>query len=167
MRKPLLIPCALLSAVIVLAALSACQPAAAPETVQPAAPASADETIADEAAAVSAPAVDPLESAAQFIASGNEPGWIVYAGAQGMRIKLDYGETVHAVAPVNAGPDGWSGSAEDGTPVRLSVTRTACVDDMSGKPHESKVMLTVGTRQLHGCGGNVTTEAPAGSVPAP
>ena len=43
-------------------------------------------------------------------------------------------------------------SKSDGTDVKLSFQRTTCQDDMSGEAFEAKAMLTVGTRQYHGCG---------------
>ena len=42
--------------------------------------------------------------------------------------------------------------AADGTDIKLSFQRTTCQDDMSGEAFEAKAMLTVGTRQYHGCG---------------
>lgn len=98
---------------------------------------------------------------AAFRATGNEPGWlaIVDGDAPGLQVEVDYGERRFDVAKPTQGADGWSGKASDGTDVKLSFQRTTCQDDMSGEAFEAKVMLTVGTRQYHGCG-NFGAEQP-------
>ena len=114
---------------------------------------------APQAAATVAAGDAAADAAAQaFRATGNEPGWLaeVGVGGTGLRVEVDYGQTRYEVAAPSAGPDGWAGAAADGTPVKLSIQRVPCQDDMSGRAFEAKAMLTVGTRQLHGCGAFVT-----------
>ncbi len=65
---------------------------------------------------------------------------------------MDYGERTLEVASPTQGRDGWSGTAADGTPVKLTFQRTVCQDDMSGQAFGATAMLTVGARQYHGCG---------------
>ena len=98
----------------------------------------------------------PEATAAQpFTARGNEPGWIARIGpepAAALDIEMDYGERRLTVSQPSKGPDGWSGTAGDGTQVKLSWKESACQDDMSGQEFAVTVMLSVGARQLHGCG---------------
>ncbi|WMJ69032.1 MliC family protein [Stenotrophomonas sp. 24(2023)] len=94
---------------------------------------------------------------ARFHARGNEPGWTadVEAGIHGgpvLRVEVDYGDRRFEVPTPAQGADGWIGKATDGTDIKLSFQRGACEDDMSGEPFEARAMLTVGTRQYHGCG---------------
>lgn len=110
------------------------------------------------AADATGPGADAVATPQAFRATGNEPGWLaeVGVGGAGLRVEVDYGQTRYEVAAPSAGPDGWAGAAADGTPVKLSIQRVPCQDDMSGRAFEAKAMLTVGTRQLHGCGAFVT-----------
>lgn len=133
----------LLPTALIVALAIACQPA----NDSPARP--------DPAAApvVEAPPLEATPTA--FRATGNEPGWVaVFGGDQfaGLHVEVDYGQSTYDVAAPAQGPDGWTGTAADGTPVKLSIQRVPCQDDMSGREFEAKAMLTVGTRQLHGCG---------------
>lgn len=92
---------------------------------------------------------------AGFRATGSSPRWLAQvntSGAQGMRIELDEGASIHHVDAPSQGVDGWAGATADGTPVRLVVQRAPCEDAGSGETFEATAMLTVGTRQLHGCG---------------
>lgn len=107
-----------------------------------------------ECHAVQATEGDGSAGVAAFRATGNEPGWlaVVDGDTPGLQVEVDYGERRFDVAAPTAGADGWSGKAADGTDVKLSFQRTTCQDDMSGEAFEAKAMLTVGTRQYHGCG---------------
>jgi len=110
-------------------------------------------TVADPAAGTGdAVAADTAQRA--FRATGNEPGWRADVAADGalLAVDVDYGQTRYEVTQPSAGADGWAGSAADGTPVKLSIQQVPCQDDMSGETFEAKAMLTVGARQLHGCG---------------
>ncbi len=140
----------LLPAVLVVALAVACQPADAP-------PSGKVETAAVTPAAQAA-GNNGTTSTRAFRATGNEPGWMVRVAGDAphaLHVEVDYGETVYEVAAPTQGADGWAGTAADGTPVKLSIQRVACQDDMSGQEFEARAMLTVGTRQLHGCGGFV------------
>ena len=137
----------LLPAVLVVMLAVACQPGDTPSPVMA-------ETDGDAAAAQAA--ANGAASSQAFRATGNEPGWVVRVAGDAphtLRAEVDYGQTVHEVAAPTQGPDGWAGTTADGTPVKLSIERVACQDDMSGQEFEARAMLTVGTRQLHGCGG--------------
>ncbi len=143
----------LLPAALVVMLAVACQPGDAPSSV-------VAEPGADTPAAQAA--MDNGVAASQaFRATGNEPGWMVRVAGDAphaLRVEVDYGQTVYDVAAPTQGPDGWAGTATDGTPVKLSIERVACQDDMSGQEFEARAMLTVGTRQLHGCGGFVPAQ---------
>jgi len=105
-----------------------------------------------------APAAGSEVPAQAFRATGNEPGWLAQVSGDAphaLHVEVDYGQTTYEIVAPTQGPDGWAGTATDGTPVKLSIERVACQDDMSGQEFEAKAMLTVGTRQLHGCGGFV------------
>ena len=107
-----------------------------------------------ECGAVEATEGDGSAGNAAFRATGNEPGWlaVVDGDAPGLQVEVDYGERRFVVAKPTEGADGWVGKAADGTDIKLSFQRTTCQDDMSGEAFEAKAMLTVGTRQYHGCG---------------
>jgi uncharacterized membrane protein len=95
------------------------------------------------------------DAAAGFRATGNEPGWLAQVGAgatPALHIEMDYGERKLEIASPTQGRDGWSGTAADGTPVKLTFQRTVCQDNMSGQAFGATAMLTVGARQYHGCG---------------
>lgn len=140
----------LLPTVLVVALAVACQPAADPK---PDGEGNAAVPAAAPVAVVAPAAAERLSDG--FRATGNEPGWLAEVAAGGdsaLRVEVDYGQTHYEVAAPTHGPDGWAGAAADGTPIKLSVQRVPCQDDMSGRAFDAKVMLTVGTRQLHGCG---------------
>jgi uncharacterized membrane protein len=48
---------------------------------------------------------------------------------------------------------GWSGTAADGTAVRLTCDRTPCQDTMSGKVFPGSARLVLGKKTLTGCAG--------------
>jgi membrane-bound inhibitor of C-type lysozyme/uncharacterized membrane protein len=90
-----------------------------------------------------------------FRATGNEPGWLAQVSAgprPQLSVETGYGEQKFEVAAPTQGKDGWSGKAADGTDINVSFQRTVCEDNMSGQKFGATVMLTVGTRQYHGCG---------------
>jgi len=125
-------------AVSLAAVLVACQPARPTSSTAPEAPASAADT-----------SRQPV-----FRATGNEPGWlaVVDGPSPGLQVEVDYGQRRFQVPAPTEGADGWVGKAGDGTDIKLSFQRTPCQDDMSGQDFEATAMLTVGTRQYHGCG---------------
>jgi len=94
-------------------------------------------------------------AAAGFRATGNEPGWVAQVApgaAPSLHVETDYGARTLEIQAPTQGRDGWSGTAADGTPVKLTFQRTVCQDDMSGTAFGATTMLTVGARQYHGCG---------------
>jgi len=141
------------SALLACVVLAACQQDR-PPVAMPADTAQAPAATAPPAGSGAVPA--PMGTIV-FRATGNEPGWVAEVGdaGSGMRVEVDYGQTHYEVAAPSEGADGWAGSAADGTPIRLVVQRVPCQDDMSGQSFDAKVMLTVGTRQLHGCGNDL------------
>ena len=132
----------LILSLAVAAGLAACQPAEPPDR------AAADPVAAGNEA-------PPPTAAPAFRATGNEPGWLAQVSAGDnpvLRVETGYGEQTFEVPAPTQGKDGWSGKAADGTDIKVSFQRTVCHDDMSGQAFGTKVMLTVGARQYHGCG---------------
>lgn len=133
--------------------LVACQPAQQADTAAPAAAAAPTET---PPAAVAPPSLDAQAQAAPaFRATGNEPGWLAQVSAGEnpvLHVETGFGEQKFDVMSPTQGKDGWSGKAADGTDIKVTFQRTVCHDDMSGQAFGATVMLTVGTRQYHGCG---------------
>lgn len=101
----------------------------------------------------------PIAMAAEgeFVARGNEPGWIVRKGADGLTFQSMGAEPV-AVSPLPA-PETVEvyRSTVDGKPFVLTIANTLCVDTMSGMPHPSTVTVEIGDQRLNGCGGEPAT----------
>ena len=145
---------------IALAAMllaAACAPAAAP-------PADGGTPPAGDAGAAAAPT--PWErSRAEgyaFRGVGQEPGWTVeIAPGREIRAVLDYGErtvTVPAPEPLRQGlRTTYEAPAER---LRLVIVEMHCADAMSGEPMTHRVSLTVGERELQGCGRSLEAGAP-------
>ena len=96
---------------------------------------------------------DPAPSS--FRAAGSDSGWLASVNARsraGLHVEVDHGQTVYEVPAPTQGPDGWAGTATDGTLVKLSIQRAPCQDSASGDMYPARAMLAVGARQLHGCG---------------
>ena len=92
----------------------------------------------------------------EFVARGNEPGWVLRMS--------DVGLTFHPMggAPATISPppavEIVNGvevyrSTIDGQPFKLTVARKLCVDSMSGMPYPASVSVEVGETRSDGCGG--------------
>ncbi len=91
-----------------------------------------------------------------YFAIGNEPGWsaeVSLGRPRTMQIKTDNGAKTYAVSSVRVRSQGWSGTAADGTAVRLTCDRTPCQDTMSGKVFPGSARLVLGKKTLTGCAG--------------
>lgn len=94
--------------------------------------------------------------AQNYFAVGNEPGWsaeITLTRPLSILVKTDNGAKTFQVNSVRARAASWSGTATDGTAIRLNCTATACQDTMSGKVFPGTATLIVGKKTFRGCGG--------------
>ena len=94
--------------------------------------------------------------AATYFAIGNEPGWsaeVTLARPRTMQIKTDNGAKTYKVSSLRVRSQGWSGTAADGTAVRLTCDRTPCQDTMSGKVFPGSATLVLGKKTYTGCAG--------------
>lgn len=100
---------------------------------------------------------DARERGVRYRGSGNEPGWIIEVGP-GTRLEFvtAFGQERHAF-------DDATESAGDGAarvftashgdqPIKVTVTPTACTDDMSGAAFDHVVVVEFGGQSLRGCG---------------
>jgi uncharacterized membrane protein len=95
-------------------------------------------------------------NARTYSAVGNEPGWsaeVKLVRPRTMQVKTDNGAKTYDVSGVRVRSQGWSGTAADGTAVRVNCDRTACQDTMSGKVFPGTATLIVGKKTVTGCGG--------------
>lgn len=95
-------------------------------------------------------------AAADFIARGNEPGWIVRKSASEITFTPMDGAPV-TVSPVpNAstadGVETYQATVGD-QPFTLAIASKVCVDTMSGMPFPVSVTVTTGGKTFAGCGG--------------
>lgn len=96
-----------------------------------------------------------------FRAVGHQPDWSVEVQktrAPTLFIVLDDSQR-HMQVPQaqtfsdpKTGTVGFRGSAEDGTPVELTIQRGQCQNNMSGEKLAASAQLDVGARQYKGCG---------------
>lgn len=95
-----------------------------------------------------------------FVARGNEPGWIVRKSAAALTFQTMGGDLV-TIAPLpvpeTAGGVETYRSTVGGQLFVLTVTQRLCVDSMSGMPHPMSVSVEIGRQRLDGCGGEPET----------
>jgi len=90
--------------------------------------------------------------------SGNEPGWTVEIGpGKTLSYLTDYGETRHEYGDATATGDPSAGgraysAARGNDSIRVTVTREACADDMSGASFDHSFRVEVGGQVYRGCG---------------
>ncbi len=95
-------------------------------------------------------------TASTYFAVGNEPGWsaeVRMARPRTMQIKTDNGAKTYEAASVRVRATSWSGTAADGTSVRLNCGPAPCQDTMSGQVFPGTATLVVGKKTFKGCGG--------------
>jgi len=120
---------------------------------------------AGAAAAARAPQGEPApgfaadqsgRSARVYFAVGNEPGWsaeVTQARPRSIQVTLDNGAKTYQVANVRTRSQSWSGTAANGTAVRLNCGPAPCQDTMSGQVFPGTATLVVGKKTFKGCGG--------------
>jgi uncharacterized membrane protein len=142
----------------------------APETMRGRGPSGPDgpgyrsQTPAGDATGVRSPAEPAPGFAADqsgrtarvYFAVGNEPGWsaeVTQARPRTMTVKTDNGAKTYQVSSVRTRAQSWSGTAADGTAVRLNCGPAPCQDTMSGQVFPGTASLVVGKQTFKGCGG--------------
>lgn len=99
---------------------------------------------------------DSLRAAGvDWIAIGQEPGWTAEV-RDGERIDVvaDYGKRKAIVPAPKAGTAGANTeyhSVTEANDVRLTLTRGACADAMSGRPYPARAVLVLNGRRYEGC----------------
>ena len=106
------------------------------------------------AASLFASAVAAQQS--DFVARGNEPGWVLRMNDVGLTFH-PMGGTPATISPPPAveivdGVEVYR-STIDGQPLKLAVAKKLCVDSMSGMPYPASVSVEVGETRSEGCGG--------------
>jgi uncharacterized membrane protein len=134
--------------------LAGCQVSTRPSG--PSAPAPASSTAAPQQSVWQA----ARERGMAFRAAGDDPGWSVEVQRSRhptLYVVLDASQRHMQVPDAQAfshqgkGEAGFRGTAEDGTPVELTIRRGQCQKDMSG--HKlAAAELAVGASQYTGCG---------------
>lgn len=95
-------------------------------------------------------------TAKTYFAIGNEPGWsaeVTMARPRTMRVTTDNGSKTYEVTSLRSRAQSWSGTATDGTAVRLNCAPEACQDTMKGNVFPGTATLVVGKTTFKGCGG--------------
>lgn len=90
-----------------------------------------------------------------WIAVGQEPGWFVEVkDGEQISVVADYGER-KAIVPAPAanapGAPVEYHSVTEANDVRLTITRGACADAMSGRPYPAHAVLILNGRRYEGC----------------
>lgn len=92
-----------------------------------------------------------------FNASGNEPGWSVEVKQNTIDIKTNYGQ--NSMAAPRPEPQPYKGGYKyhfeaEGKVAILDIQRKLCYDDMSGRPHPTRVTFALDGKLHQGCGGD-------------
>ena len=89
---------------------------------------------------------------APYRALGTEPGWTLSIDHGLIRYVGDYGRTRITTAAPEARPS-FNGRRYVTPRITIDITRAPCNDGMSDRQFPERVMVTVGRRTVHGCGG--------------
>ena len=90
-----------------------------------------------------------------YRARGNEPGWHVALDGDTARVVADYGEIeLETERPEVAVVPGAYVFDMPGIDASLRIEEGLCHDDATGMPYPDAARLTLGTRELRGCGGD-------------
>jgi heat shock protein HslJ len=101
-----------------------------------------------------------LAASTDFVARGNEPGWIIRKTDREITFQPMLGTTL-TIAPVPRaekvdGADVYQASVGN-QPFKLRIKTKICVDTMSGMPFPVSVSVEIGGKTLTGCGGDPET----------
>lgn len=86
-------------------------------------------------------------------ARGNEPGWVLSLGDEGMTLSSEDGTRLTDPLPPSSPAQG-GGLRFDGTTMVVTVGDGVCRDSMTGMPYPHPVTVETGGRSLTGCGGD-------------
>lgn len=90
-----------------------------------------------------------------YRARGNEPGWQVTLDGDTARVSADYGEIeLETDRPEVAVVPGAYVFDMPGIDASLRIEEGLCHDDATGMPYPDAARLTLGARELRGCGGD-------------
>lgn len=92
------------------------------------------------------PALLPL------VARGNEPGWVLTLGADGMALSAEDGTRL--TVPLPSAVSVAEGLRFDGGAMVVTLGDGVCRDSMTGMPYPHPVTVDSGGRRLQGCGGD-------------
>jgi uncharacterized membrane protein len=102
------------------------------------------------------PWLDAQSRGVDFRAVGQEPGWFVEIDHEGaLHLVYDYGDrtaTTPASLPVTSGAMTMYVVKTESQHIAVSAEERGCEDVMSGEPFPLTVTVSVGGRELHGCG---------------
>jgi len=90
---------------------------------------------------------------APYHALGTEPGWSLSIDHGLIRYVGDYGRTRVTTTAPEARPS-FNGRRYVTPRITVDITRAPCNDGMSDREFPERVMVTVGRRTVHGCGGD-------------
>ncbi|MCA0041954.1 META domain-containing protein [Celeribacter litoreus] len=94
------------------------------------------------------------KSDSDWVARGNEPGWMITANAATFDASLSYGEVSLSALRVEAQvSDGALVYDLADAGIRLAVRPDLCRDDMSGRPYPETVEMTFDGQTYRGCSG--------------
>lgn len=98
--------------------------------------------------------------ASDFVARGNEPGWIIRKSEHDLTFQTMLGPAM-TISPVPTAREIENGAVYETTfdnqPFRLTVTDKVCVDTMSGMNFPASVEVLLGGDRFAGCGGEPLT----------
>lgn len=93
-----------------------------------------------------------------YTARGNEPGWSVVIGEAEAEVVANSGDTRLVTARPEIRPE--PGAYVLDMPeidARLRLEERLCRDDATGMPYPHRAVMTLGGRDLHGCGGDAAS----------
>lgn len=94
----------------------------------------------------------PPKPDTDYVARGQEPGWLLRIEGDDLIYEGDYGETLITARDAEARPsfNGWRYYSDRLT---VDITHSPCADAMSGQRYADTVMVTADGKDVRGCGG--------------
>jgi len=101
---------------------------------------------------------DARERGVSYRGQGNEPGWTLEIGpGRSLIYVTSYGQERHEFDSVTTGVDAGTGAMvyqgkHGDVPIKVTVTKEACADDMSGSDFDHRFVVEFGGQAYRGCG---------------